>query len=58
MKKILLHPKLKHKIKDEFGCTLQSVDMSLRYVFQSTQADKIRKRAKELLIEESEKIEL
>ena len=58
MKKILLHPELKHKIKDEFDCTLQTVDMSLKFVFQSEKADKIRKRAKELLIEESQKIEV
>ena len=58
MKKILLHPKLKHQIKDELKCTLQTVDMSLRYVFKSDNADLIRKRAKELLTEEAQKIEL
>lgn len=56
MKKILLHPELKHKIKDEFNCTLQTVDMSLKFVFQSDKAELIRKRAKQLLIEESKKI--
>ena len=58
MKKILLHPKLKHQIKDEFDCTLQTVDMSLKFVFQSDKAELIRKRAKQLLIEESKKIRL
>lgn len=58
MKIILLHPKLKHQIKDEFDCTLQTVDMSLKYVFLSEKADLIRKRAKKLLIEEAKKIEL
>ena len=56
MKKILLHPELKHKIKDEFDCTLQTVDMSLKFVFKSPKADLIRKRAKELLIQESKKV--
>ena len=56
MKKILLHPALKHKIKDELDCTLQTIDMSLKFVFRSEKADLIRKRAKELLIEEAKKI--
>lgn len=56
MKNILLHPELKHKIKDEFNCTLQTVDMSLKFVFNSEKAKKIRQKASELLILESKKI--
>lgn len=55
MKKILLHPELKHKIKDEFKCSLQTVTMSLEFVFNSEKAKKIRQRASELLKEEIKK---
>ncbi|SHK71559.1 hypothetical protein SAMN05444371_3424 [Epilithonimonas mollis] len=54
MKKILLHPELKHKIKDEFNCTLQTVTMSLDFVFNSEKAKKIRQRSAELLKEQIE----
>lgn len=55
MKKIRVHPELKKQIADEFGVTIQSVTMSLEYVFNSKRAKSIRERAKELLREESEK---
>ncbi|MCZ2084125.1 MAG: hypothetical protein LC112_07605 [Flavobacteriales bacterium] len=57
MKKINLHPELKHKIAEEFEVTMQTVDMSLKYVFNSEKAKLIRDRAKELLKEEIQKIE-
>lgn len=57
MKNILLHPKHKKKISEEFGVSKQTVDMSLSYVFNSDNAKKIRLRAKELLIEEVKKID-
>ena len=58
MKIILLHPQLKRIIKDEFNCSKQTVDMSLGFVFKSDKAKQIRLRAKDLLIEEIEKIDL
>lgn len=57
MKKILLHPKLKRKIADELNLSSQSVDMSLCYTFNSENAIQVRARAKELLLEEVQKIE-
>ncbi|GIJ93400.1 hypothetical protein CAPN002_06180 [Capnocytophaga stomatis] len=56
MKKIRVHPDLKKQIVKEFQVTMQSVDMSLKYVFNSEQAKAIRQRAKELLQAESEAI--
>lgn len=56
MKKILLHPVLKKQISDELSISTQTVDMSLKYVFDSDTAKEIRKRAKELLIKESQNI--
>lgn len=49
MKKILLHPDLKKQIAKEFKVSIVTVDMSLKYVFDSPKAKGIRKRAKELL---------
>ena len=56
MKKILIHPTYKNQIAKEFNVTKQTVDMSLKYVFNSENSKDIRKRAKELLLKESEKI--
>lgn len=56
MKKILLHPDLKKQIAKELNVTTQSVDMSLKYVFDSDKAKSIRKRAKELLKNEIDNI--
>jgi hypothetical protein len=56
MKKILLHPDLKKQIAKELKVTTQSVDMSLKYVFDSDKAKSIRKRAKELLENEVKNI--
>jgi hypothetical protein len=58
MKKILLHPDLKKQIANELKTSSQTVDMSLKYVFDSDTAKKIRKRAKELLIKESQNIKI
>lgn len=58
MKKILLHPVLKKQISDELSISTQTVDMSLKYVFDSDTAKEIRKRAKELLIKESQDIKI
>ena len=56
MKKIRIHVDHKKQIAEEFKISLQSVRMSLDYVFNSDTSEKIRKRAKELLIEEANKI--
>ena len=58
MKKILLHPVLKKQISDELSISTQTVDMSLKFVFDSDTAKKVRKRAKELLIKESQNIKI
>lgn len=57
MKKIRIHPEIRQEIAKEFSVTRQTVDMSLKCVFNSDKAKSIRKRAKELLIKESENIE-
>ena len=56
MKKILIHPTYKNQIAKELNVTKQTVDMSLKYVFDSDKAKNIRKRAKELLEKEAKKI--
>ena len=53
---ILIHPDLRKKLEKEFGVTAQYVRMCLRYHFESEQADKVRKRAKELLQAEADKV--
>lgn len=58
MKIILLHPQLKNKISGEFKVSRQAVDMSLKFVFNSDNAKLIRQRAKELLIEEVNQIDI
>ncbi len=57
MKKIRIHHSYLKEIAEEFNCTTQSVRMSLEYVFNSEQAKSIRRRAKELLLNEANKIE-
>ena len=56
MKKILIHPIHKKQIAKELEVTTQTVDMSLKYVFDSDKSKSIRKRAKELLEQEAKKI--
>ena len=46
----------KKTLTEEFNTSLTSVQMSLDFVFNSDQAKSIRKRAKELLQEEINKI--
>jgi len=57
MKNILLHPFLKRELVKEFDCSMQTIDMSLKYVFNSAKSLKIRQRTKELLKAEIKKIE-
>lgn len=54
--KILVHPELGKKIAKEFNCSGQTVLTALSYFNNSKKAQNIRKRAKELLIEEANKI--
>lgn len=56
MKKIRLHPDLMNQIAKEEQVTLQTVRMSLRYVFNSAKSISIRQRAKDLLNEEAQLI--
>jgi hypothetical protein len=45
-----------NQIKGEFSVTIQTVRMSLYYYSESQTAIKIRRRAKELLIQEANEI--
>lgn len=54
--RIEIPSKYKKQLAEEFETSLQSVQMSLRYVFNSETAEQIRLRAKEMLQEEIEKI--
>jgi hypothetical protein len=54
---ILIHPQFKKQMTKEFDCSKQTVDMSLKYVFNSEKAIAIRNKTKELLKNEIKKIE-
>lgn len=56
-KKILIHPKLTRQLQQEFNTTWTTVDVAKNYYNNSPLAKSIRKRAKELLLEEAAKIE-
>lgn len=58
MKKNTIHiaAKFKMDLAKEFKTSKVSVQMSLDYAFNSDQAKAIRKRAKQLLEEEAEKV--
>jgi hypothetical protein len=56
--KTKIHPDLKYQLADEFKCTYQTITMSINGVFNSDNAKAIRKRAKELLIEQANTIEV
>lgn len=57
MKNIIIASEHKNTLAKEFGVSLQSVRMSLQGVFKSITAQKIRARAKELLLKDAEGIE-
>ena len=57
MKKINIASDFKKKIAEEFRTSVQTVHTALCYFNNSDTAVKIRLRAKELLIEEANKIE-
>lgn len=54
--KIKIHPYFKNQMAKEFNVSNNTVQLALSYVFNSETAIKIRKRAKELLLEESQKV--
>ena len=56
-KKILIHPELNRELQNEFRTSWQTIDAAKNYYNNSTLAKKIRKRCKELLLEESKKVE-
>jgi len=53
---IQLGPNHKHQLKKEFNCTRQTVHMAINYLTNSELAQEIRKRSKELLVEEADNI--
>ncbi|MFM2394169.1 MAG: hypothetical protein RLZZ546_2151 [Bacteroidota bacterium] len=56
MKKIRLHPDLKKELAKEFEVSYQTISMSLRYVFESELSERIRERAKQMLLDEAKKV--
>ncbi len=56
--KILLHPELKNQIAREFKTSTQNVLTSLSYFNNSQKAQAIRSRAKLLLLQEAEKVQV
>lgn len=59
-REIKIHDTHKAILKDEFGVSMQTIRMSLKYVFNKGRNKKIRARAIELLqkeVEEHKKIE-
>ncbi len=56
MERIELSVRHRRALAVEFNTTLQTIRMSLQYVFNSKQAHAIRRRAKEMLLQEAEKI--
>ena len=56
--KILIHPELKNQIAREFKTSNQNVLTSLSYFNNSEKAQSIRKRAKELLEQEANKVQI
>lgn len=56
--KILIHPDFKNQIAKEFKTTTQTIQTSLSYFNNSELAQKIRTRAKELLLQEAEKVQI
>lgn len=55
-KRINISIEHRKKLQEEFDVTKQSVYFALRYVTNSELANAIRRRAKQLLIEEAKKI--
>jgi hypothetical protein len=58
MKKIRIVAEMKKQIAKELGISIQTVETSLSYFYDSITSRDIRQRAKELLIEEANKIKI
>lgn len=58
MKKIRIVAEMKKQIAKELGISIQTVEMSLSYFYDSITSRDIRQRAKELLIEEANRIKI
>ncbi|WP_253475208.1 hypothetical protein [Flavobacterium sp. HSC-61S13] len=58
MKQILLHPSDREKLANEFAVSRQTVYAALRYFNNSQTAQAIRQRSKELLLNESNKVQI
>lgn len=58
MKKIRIVHELKKQIAKEMRVTTQTVEMALAYVYNSEVQQNIRQRAKELLQQEADKVQV
>ena len=58
MKKIRIVYELKKQIAKEMSVTTQTVEMALAYVYNSEVQQNIRQRAKELLQQEADKVQV
>ena len=58
MKKIRIVYELKKQIAKEIGVTTQTVETALKYVYNSNVQQTIRQRAKELLQQEADKVQV
>lgn len=58
MKKIRIVHELKKQIAKEMRVTTQTVEMALAYVYNSEVQQNIRQRAKELLRQEADKVQV
>lgn len=58
MKKIRIVHELKKQIAKEIGVTTQTVETALKYVYNSDVQQTIRQRAKELLQQEADKVQV
>lgn len=58
MKKIRIVHELKKQIAKEIGVTTQTVETALKYVYNSDVQQTIRQRAKELLQQEADNVQV
>ncbi|EKB61437.1 hypothetical protein [Bergeyella zoohelcum] len=56
-REIRIAPAIKKELASEFKVSYQTIDMTMKYIFNSETSKKIRKRAKEKLLEEANNIE-
>lgn len=58
MKKIRIVADLKKQIAKELGVSIQTVETSLSYFYDSSTSRDVRKRAKELLLQEANNVKI